>query len=169
MVYYNMGVQSKIKVKESLAELLKQQNIQTKAKNLRRIQSLIFIKESRFKTMHELAEYLGVHKRTMERWLAKYHEGGIDAMLIAANRKKLSKIITPTAHKALYERVHDPHQAFLSYVDAQQWLLAEFDIQINYPWLRLYMIKHFKTKVKRPRKSHIKKDKQATEAFLKTT
>jgi len=31
------------------------------------------------------------------------------------------------------------------------------------------MIKHFKTKLKSPRKSHYKKDQQAVNAFLKTT
>ena len=56
----------------------------------------------------------------------------------------------------------------LGYQDAQRWVLENFATDINYHTLRDYMKKHFNTKLKVPRKSHIKKDEQAEENFLKT-
>ncbi|MGY0408373.1 MAG: hypothetical protein ACWIPJ_08480 [Polaribacter sp.] len=40
---------------------------------------------------------------------------------------------------------------------------------MKYNTLRTYLIRHFKTKIKVPRKSHYKKDDQAIEAFFKTS
>jgi transposase len=47
--------------------------------------------------------------------------------------------------------------------------MEQYGVEVNYHRIREYLIKHFKTKVKRPRKSHIQKDPQAEEAFFKTT
>jgi transposase len=52
--------------------------------------------------------------------------------------------------------------------NAQDWVKKEFGVEIKYQRIREYLIQHFRTKTKSPRKSHIKKDKQAEEAFLKT-
>ena len=39
---------------------------------------------------------------------------------------------------------------------------------MKYNTLRTYLIRHFGTKLRMPRKSHYKKDEQAIEAFKKT-
>ena len=83
--------------------------------------------------------------------------------------EELSKIITPIIHQGLEQKVNDPHNPFPGYWEAQDWVQQEYGIEIKYQRIREYMIQHFKTKIKSPRKSHIKKDKQAEEAFLKTT
>ena len=130
---------------------------------------MLFIKTNKFATRQELADYLGCHKRTMERWLAKYKSGGLEEMLIPDVLDRKSHIVTPEIHQGLYNRVHDEKQGFQSYVDAQQWVKEEFDVDMTYHWIRAYMIQHFKTKIKQPRKSHVKKDIEAGTAFLKTT
>jgi transposase len=79
-----------------------------------------------------------------------------------------SKIITPQIHDALEARVNSSDSPFLGYWEAQQWVEETFNVPIKYHWLRKYLITHFKTKLKSPRKSHYKKDEQAIEAFLKT-
>jgi len=50
---------------------------------------------------------------------------------------------------------------------AQQWVRDNFGLEIKNNTLRTYLILHFKTKIKAPRKSHYKKDDQTIEAFLK--
>lgn len=163
-----MAKKTKYQVKESHEELKSWLKKVNKSRDIIRINSLIYLKEERFSTMIELSEFLGVHRRSMERWLNKYQEGGIEKMLIQKTRNKGSKIISEQVHLALAKRITDPHRSFISYVDAQNWLWQEFETQINYHWLRKYMIKHFKSKVKQPRKTHIKKDDAAYDAFLKT-
>lgn len=83
-------------------------------------------------------------------------------------KNKKSKIITPEIHKGLEERLNSSEKGFLGYWEAQQWVSNQHGVQVKYHWLRQYLIKHFKTKLKSPRKSHYKKDYQAVDAFLKT-
>ncbi|QGY47652.1 hypothetical protein GM418_29485 [Maribellus comscasis] len=64
-----MGRQSKFKIKEDLKELESLLKKQTSLSGEKRVKCLIFTKENRFSTRSQLAQYLGVHKRTIERWL----------------------------------------------------------------------------------------------------
>lgn len=164
-----MGKKAHIGIKESMPEL---QNMLAKQKSFngkKRIRCLIEIKSVKFNTRQELADYLYIHKRTLERWVNNYKSGGIFEMLSNKPKNKQSKIITPIIHQGLKQKVNDPHNPFLGYWDAKNWIQQEYGVEIKYQRIREYLIQHFKTKIKSPRKSHIKKDKQAIEAFLKTT
>ena len=133
-----------------------------------RIRCLLYIKTGKFKTRQELSDFLGIHKRTMERWISKYKTGGIEQMLHDESKLRESKIITPQIHEGLEKRVKDVQNPFLGYWDAQNWVHQTYGLDIKYQRIREYLIQHFKTKIKTPRKSHVKKDKQAEKAFLKT-
>lgn len=53
----------------------------------------------------------------------------------------------------------------MEYWDAQQWILDEYGVEVNYQRIREYLTKHFGTKVKQPRKSHINKDPNGKATF----
>ncbi|MCL5126869.1 hypothetical protein [Algibacter sp. L4_22] len=89
--------------------------------------------------------------------------------LLTDKPKKKSKIITKEIHDGLSKRLNSNAHGFLGYWDAQQWVLSQYNVDVKYHLLRQYLIKHFKTKLKSPRKSHYKKDDQAVNTFLKTT
>ncbi len=72
-------------------------------------------------------------------------------------------------HQVISEKLHDSKNPLLGYFDAVNWLEKEHKKSVKHHTLRAYMIRHFKTKLKHPRKSHYKKDEQAIEAFKKTT
>lgn len=164
-----MGIHSKLKIVETESELKKLILKQVKLKNKERLRSLLYIKTNKYDTRQKLADFLGYHIRTMERWLTKYKEGGIQSMLIPNKLDRKSHIVTQEIHDGILARVNNPLTGFNSYVEAQHWVEKEFGVKIKYHWLRGYMVKEFGTKIKQPRKSHIKKDEMATEAFLKTT
>lgn len=163
-----MGKKAKLEIKESLSDLKKLKARQESLQGQKRVLALIHIKTGKFATRMELAAGLGVHIRTLERWLKDYKKNGITEMVADKPRPKPSKLITAEIHQGLAQRVYDPSKPFLGYWEAQQWVQEEYGTRINYHWLRAYMIKYFETKVKRPRKVHAKKDEQAGEAFLKT-
>lgn len=163
-----MGKKSQFNVQESLAELQKMLSKCNSLKEEKRVRCLMAIKSAKFETRKELADNFGIHIRTLERWLNSYKSGGISEMLTDKPKNKQSKIITQEIHLGLEKRVNDPHNPFLGYWDAQDWVKKEFGVEIKYQRIREYLIQHFRTKTKSPRKSHIKKDKQAEEAFLKT-
>ena len=164
-----MGKQSKLKIKESLEELQKSLSKQKILKLERRVKCLICIKTKKFDNRKDIADYLGVHKRTMERWLNDYSTTGLSAMLSIQPKNKGSKIISQEIHKGLEQRVNDPSNSFLGYWVAQQWVNVQYGLEVNYQRIREYLIQHFVTKLKTPLKSHYKKDLEPEEAFLKTT
>jgi len=156
-------------ISESLSELKKLRSAQPTLSKQKRIDCLIHLKTSKFETRQELANHLRVHIRTQERWLTKYRNGGLISLLTDLPNNRPSKIISPEIHDALKVKVSSSDAPLLGYWEAQQWVEEKFGIKINYHWLRKYLITHFGTKLKSPRKSHYQKDEQAIEAFFKTT
>jgi len=164
-----MGKKANLEIKESVLELKRLLSKQKTLKGEKRLKSLLAIKSNKFETRQGVADYLGIHIRTLERWISNYKAAGIDRMLKDKPKNKTSKIITPAIHNGLSQRVNDPHNPFLGYWDAQNWVKQEYGVDIKYQRIREYLIQHFKTKPKTPRKSHYKKDDKAEKAFLKTT
>jgi transposase len=163
-----MGKKAILDITESVLELKKLLLKQKTLKTEKRLKSLIAIQSGKFETRQAIADYLGVHIRTLERWLTNYKSGGIFNMLKDKPKNITSRIITPDIHQGLSQRVNDPHNPFLGYWDAQNWVKAQYGVDVKYQRIREYLIQHFKTKLKTPRKSHYKKDEDAEKAFLKT-
>lgn len=167
-VYLPMGKKAVLNIKETVVELNNLLRKQKTLKKEKRLKSLLLVKTGKFETRQEVADYLSIHIRTLERWLNNYKEGGIEQMLTDKPKNKTSRIITAEIHEGLAKRVNDPNNPFLGYWDAQNWVNTEFGLDVKYHRIREYLIQHFKTKLKTPRKSHYKKDNEAEKAFLKT-
>ncbi len=163
-----MGKRATITIRESLSTLRSLKRQQKSLRKEKRVYALICLKEEKFDTRQQLANHLGVHVRSLEKWVAQYNTYGISDLLEIKPKRKGSKIITAEIHEGLARRVHDAQHPFLGYWDAQRWVKEHYGVEVNYHRIREYLIQHFKTKVKRPRKSHVKKDAQAEDAFFKT-
>ena len=163
-----MGRAIQIEIKESFKELTALQKQQSKAQYIKRVFWLKKLKEQHFRTREELSDYIGISRKTQERWIKKYVVGGISGLLSDAPKNIKSRIITQAIHEGLSKRVHDSKNPFLGYWDAQQWVKEEFGVSVKYHLLRYYLIRHFNTKLKSPRKSHCKKDEQEVADFLKS-
>jgi len=164
-----MSKSSTLEIIESNDELEKLRLAQTRLKYEKRVIALQRIKLDKSETRQNLANYLMVKKRTLEGWLTEYRRNGIDGLLQVKARRKGSKFITEEIHAALGEILNDPKKGFSSYVEARSWVNEKYRMDIKYNSLRNYLIKHFGTKVKSPRKSHIEKDQKAVELFLKSS
>jgi len=164
-----MARQSKIEIKESLESL---QNLYRKEKNHRirtRIKCLILLKEKRFTNQLQLSLHIGVDYATVKRWLKQYKEEGLDSLIILKSGGKRRSVIDAKIHESLSIKLNDSNEPLLGYWDVVLWVKANHGVEIKYNTLRTYLIRHFQTKLKAPRKSHYKKDEQAFEAFKKTT
>lgn len=164
-----MGKKKEIIVRESKDELNKLRRKATSLSIEKRILWLMKLKSKELLSRNKTATSVGISLRTQERWINEYTTKGIKEFLRSKKSNHKSKIITPEIHSALEEKINSSESPLLGYWDAVQWVKKEFDVEIKYHWLRKYLIQHFKTKLKSPRKSHYKKDKQAIEAFLKTS
>ena len=164
-----MALLKEFKIKESTTELKRALSQSKRLKEEKRITMLIRIKENTDATRQELANYLGVSRRVLVTWISMYEEEGLSAFYKDRTRNKLSRLEGSKISKAIETRVSNPQTGFLSYVDAQRWILNEFGEDIKYHTLRNFMITKFGTKVKSPRRSHVKKDPKAVALFLNAT
>lgn len=164
-----MGKKSTTIIGESLAELQNLRPKQMTLNNSKRLESLILLKSEQFSTLDAIAKSLQINPSTLDSWLSIYRKGGIEVLLKQKKRIRTSKFITPAIHKALEERLRDPENSFNGFRDAQQWIKETYKVDISYQLLWHYMTHKLDAKIKIPRRSNIKKDPEATTAFLKTS
>jgi len=165
-----MGKPISFKVEESSIALRSMIRKESNPKNILRLQSLLHIKEKTFKKQLDVARHLGYNVRSMELWLKIYKEEGIEAMLIGSKPRKVRKRkISKEVHIGLSDKLNDSFEGFESYVSAVEWVKENYGVSYPYSTLRDYMIDVFGTKIKQPRKSHIKKNPEAQADFLKLT
>jgi transposase len=163
-----MALKTEIFVKEDVDFLKKRLSLSSSLKIEKRIKCLLLLKTEKHVYRQDLAKDLMITPRTLERWINKYNQGGLDKLLSFERTKKVSSQITPEIHQALEKRLFDAQNCFLSYKEALDWLNTTYDFQMKYEWFRGYLIKHFKTKLKVPRKSHVQKDEEEVISFKKT-
>jgi len=164
-----MGRRSKISIKEELEDLKllhrKEKNPQLK----RKLKCLIYTKEKKYSTQEILANNIGVNLATIKRWLKQYSEEPLSSYLSIKRGGNRKSVVSKELHDALSEKLNSSLNPLKGYWDVQIWIKKEFNLDLNYQTIRGYLIRHFKTKLKSPRKSHYKKDQQAIEAFFKTS
>ncbi|MDG2177303.1 MAG: helix-turn-helix domain-containing protein [Algibacter sp.] len=163
-----MGMTSNLKIKESISSLEAAFKSSDNFKVRQRIQSLIFLKQGKFQRQADLAEYLGVDRSSLKRWIRQYKDTGLDGLTTLKSGGNYKGVISEVLHKALAKKMNDSQDPLLGYWHAVSWVKEHFGEDIHYQTLRSYLIRHFKTKKKHPRKSHYKKDEQALEVFKKT-
>lgn len=164
-----MGKQAKIIIKESSDELHK---LISKTQNYRvklRLKSLLYTQSKKFKTQSELSSHLGISYSSLKYWLKQYREEGLDSFMCLKSGGNKKSLITLEIHNELAKRLTSSTNPFQGYWDVQRLIKDKFDESFEYNTIRTYLIRHFKTKLKSPRKSHYKKDEQAIEAFFKTS
>lgn len=164
-----MPRQVEIEIKEEIDYLKKCRKQENNHRLKTRIQSLILTKEKKFTRRIDLANHLGIGIASLDRWTRVYKESGLSSMLTISNGGIRRNSVPKEVHEGLAKKVYDSNNPFLGYWDAALWVTENYGIEIKYTTLRSYLIRHFKTKLKEPRKSHYKKDEQAIEAFKKTT
>ena len=158
-----------ITVKESLKDLrviLKK----SAAHHSSKIRMLIEIKKSDIAlSKYELADKVGVNQNSIQTWRTKYKNEGIKGLLKDGRIGFKPSIINPVAHKKIELKLNAPEAAFTSYKQLHQWVEKHLIECVNYNSLRHYVKRHFGAKLKVPRKSHIRKDKEAVAYFKKTS
>ena len=163
-----MSYASRIVIKESEEELNSAYHKIRDARTKLKVKSLLLFKKGNFKKQEDLAMHLCIGYSTLRLWLKKYTDEGFSSFIKVPVRGKPKSLITPELHQALEDKLTDSKQPLQSYKEAVIWVEEVHNKKLGYHTLRKYMIKHFKCKLKVPRKSHYKKDEQAIEAFFKT-
>lgn len=160
-----------IKVKESIKEI---KSLQRKHGALisKRLQILLVIKQNEQLSLskRELSMQTGINHNTILKWRNVYNQQGIGPFLVHGRIGGFKpSVISPTEHKKIEAILNNPKNNIRGYKELLEWVNEEFSKDLIYITLVKYVERHFKTKIKVARKSHVKKDPAMVEAFKKTS
>ncbi|MBW4680080.1 MAG: helix-turn-helix domain-containing protein [Microcoleus vaginatus WJT46-NPBG5] len=133
----------KIEITETEAELKKLLNQEKIGSRKERLQLLYLLKTKKAKTAVEAAELLGRNRVTVQDWLGKYRQGGLEKLLNKKTGGGRPRKIPQWAEKALEKRLHSP-QGFNSYGEICQWLAENLGIVANYK--TVHQLVHYRLK-----------------------
>jgi hypothetical protein len=111
----------------------------------------------------------GLNHNSVQAYRTSYLKGGLKLLIQYEKKAGRSALISKEEHKKLEAKLKDPKNGLRGYTELQTWVETEFKKTIRYNTLLKYSIRHFQTKVKVARKSHVKKDVEAVEVFKKSS
>ncbi len=132
-----------------------------------RLKMLIIACEEGVHSQRKLAERLKVDPNSVKAWKSTYAKSGLDGLLQDSRTGNHPSLIDEKTREALQAKLTHPTEAPRSYKELQQWVDEHHLSGIHYQTLRGYVKRHFGTKIKVVRKSHVSKDPQAVEQFKK--
>lgn len=164
-----MSLPKPIVIKESLAEL---KELQRKSGHLiaKRLRILIEFKKNEETGISKRAvsDNTGINHNSITKWRNIYLKNGIQAVLNHGRIGFKKSVIDSQAHKAIEKKLKDPRNGLRGYKELQQWVSDNLNLDVEYSTLVKYAMRHFGTKIKVARKSHVKKDESAVSDFKKT-
>ena len=116
-----------------------------------------------------VADNTGVNHNSVQTWRKLYEQGGIKAVLSYQKQAGRPSGITKEEHLLIEEKLNDPKNGLRGYTELLDWMETTFKKPFKYNTVLKYSYRHFQSKVKVARKSHVKKDPEAVAAFKKTS
>lgn len=157
------------KIKESESELKKLIK-SSPAMIAKRLQALLLFKrnEERGIAKRLVADEIGVNHNSVQTWRSLYIEGGIKLLMSHSNIGYKPSKINEEQEQAIKEQLNNPENGMVGFIELLDWFNKTFKTDINYKTFHGFVVRKFDAKIKVARKTHIKKDVQAVEAFKKT-
>lgn len=118
-------------------------------------------------TKRDLAQRIGVDPNSITAWKKLYEKAGIAALLADGRIGFKKSVVSAEDHKKIEQKLNDPKNGIRGYVELLDWVKTELGKDLKYITLLKYTERHFGSKIKVARKSHVKKDEEAVETFKK--
>jgi transposase len=112
---------SKIEISESEAELKELLGQEKTGSGKERIQVLYLLRTKKAKTVTEATEMIGRNRVTVQDWLGKYRQGGLEKILSKKVSTGRPRKVPQWAKKALEKRLKEK-QGFDIQVEICEWL-----------------------------------------------
>jgi len=157
-------------IKESIKDLKSLQRSQGELLS-KRLQVLIELKkhEKTGISKRDLSDITGINHNSITKWRQMYIAGGTSSLLVHGRIGFKKSLINATEHKAIEKKLKDPKNGLRGYVELLDWVNKEFKKEFKYITILKYATRHFGSKIKVARKSHVKKDQDLVDAFKKSS
>jgi transposase len=149
------------------SEILKSlMHSQTEPINLERLQLLYLLKTHQAESVTHAATLIGRDRTTVQRWVGKYRQGGLNTLLAPRTGQGRKSQISKTASAALQQRLQ-AENGFKNYGEIQQWLATEYEVSASYAVVHKHVRYQLGAKLKVPRPVSAEQDQQAVMLFKK--
>jgi len=142
---------SRVEIRESTEQLKHLMHLQTSANAKERLQVLYLLKSLQAKDISTAAQLVGRNRVTVQRWMLKYEADGIESLIAPRTGQGRKAVIPEAINQALMEKLDDPN-GMSSYLEIQQWLETEHQLQVKYATVHRHVRYRLgaKLKVSRP-------------------
>jgi len=156
-------------IKEGIKELNATRKNSSDAIN-KRVLMLIEIKKEKGGAIakRDLAKRIGVDPNSITSWKKLYEQSGMAGIVSDGRIGFKPSVVSAEQHKKMEQKLKDPKNGIRGYTELLDWVKTELSNDMKYITLVKYTQRHFGTKIKVARKSHVKKDAEAVETFKKT-
>jgi transposase len=156
----------RVTVSESLQQLEKSLQKARTVSQKERLQMLVWLKQGAVHSRSELAVRCNRNPSTINRWLVRYKQGGLSALLATRHAPGATRKIQGEVLEKLKARLAQP-EGFGSYRDIQQWLEQTCQLTVEYGTLYRVVRYELKAKLKVPRPRARQQDPEKLNAFQK--
>lgn len=157
---------SKVEIRESTEQLKGLMHLQTSAQAKERLQVLYLLKSLQAKNVTVAAQLVGRDRVTVQRWMGKYKQGGIEELIAEHSSSGRPRSIPETVSAALEVELAK-REGFKSYIEIQEWLKREHDLEIEYRTVHLHVHHRLGAKLKEPRPLSVEQDEAEVFYFKK--
>ena len=135
-----MSKAKQIFIKETVTEL-KKLLVNRSITISNRIRMLIIIKNNEGESFSKqaLGKILGVSSSSVQIWRRLYERGGLNLLLKDKRVGFKPSLISEEEHEKIKEKLHDPTNSLIGYVELQEWISREFNKTIKYNTLLKYL------------------------------
>ena len=155
-------------IKEGIKELLQLRKNSSDTKSKRLLMLIELKKEKNIAvSKRDLAKRIGVDPNSITSWKRLYEQSGIDGIMLDGRIGFKASVVSAEEHKKIELKLKDPKNGIRGYVELLDWVKTELSKDMKYITLVKYAERHFGSKIKVARKSHVKKDDQGVETFKK--
>jgi transposase len=160
---------TQIQIQETLTELeaLIQQESNPKLKE--RLEVLYLLRLPTPLSVSMIANVIGRHRASVQRWLSDYREDGLKGLLATRQSSGRPQVIPAWAVKSLKQRLDDPEGGFGSYTQVQRWLSETLNVEAEYDTVHHLVRYRLGAKLKAARPVHAKQNPEALKAFKQTS
>jgi len=159
-----------VTIKESIAELRQLQRTSGPLIS-KRLLMLIEIKrhEKTGISKRDLSTITGINHNSIVKWRNQYNKEGIGPLLTHGRIGFKKSVISKEEHLKIEKKLNDPKNGIRGYKELLEWVAKDMGKDMKYITLLKYAQRHFGSKIKVARKSHVKKDEQQVDTLKKTS
>ena len=162
-----MGRPFILDISESEADLKKRLNHARHSSQTEKLQMLWWIKTGQVNEHQEVAQRLGRDPSTITRWLQRYRQDGLGALLAIHTAPGAPPSLSEEVLASLQEALDRP-EGFSSYGEIVEWLNQEHGLDRKYGTVYNWVRYRLGAKLKVARPKSYKQEQKAIEAFKKT-